>query len=639
MPGYSPWTGFAILPTAPLERHLAAIVAADVVGYSRLMGADEKRTHLALREHRQKLIDPLIAAHKGHIVKTTGDGLLLRFPSVVEAVACAVEMQSGMAKRNQDIPTGDRIEFRIGVNIGDVIVEKGDVFGDGVNIAARLEQIAPPGGICLSEDAYRQVRGKLDIPIVDAGGQSLKNISNPVRVYRIDPEVAAAAGPLMPPAQPGRRWPVRTMAAAAIAVVVALAAGTWFVQRDRPEVARTAAPPKPILASAVPIVAVLPFANQTGDDSQDYFAEGVTEEVINALGRFHTLRVIGRNAVLRYKKHSPAQEEIASELGANYVVTGSVRRSGKQVRIAAQLTEAGAGIVKWSDRFDGELADIFEFQDAIARRIAGTLAANIAQVEGRRQFDHPRPNPTAFDFVLRARAIGHAASRMENRQFRELITKAIELDPNYASARALLAEALYTQAVLGWTEFVDRELSRGAEEARKAIALAPDQPDGYRALGRILLARTEYDQALNALKRAIEINPSDANALAAWGAVQSFSGHITEAVDSLQLALKLDPTLEPGYVLDLALAYYLARQHEDAIRIAERGLARYPDFPMFNAPAAAAAAQLGRKEQAARYVEALRRRLPVLDLETLGSRFKNPSHPAYLREGLRLAGF
>jgi tetratricopeptide (TPR) repeat protein len=212
------------------------------------------------------------------------------------------------------------------------------------------------------------------------------------------------------------------------------------------------------------------------------------------------------------------------------------------------------------------------------------------------------------------------------------------LDPNYPMARALLAEALYTQAVLGWTEFTNRELTRGADEARKAIALAPDEPDGYRALGRIHLARAEYDQAQNALKRAIEINPSDANALAAWGAVQSFTGQIAEAVDSLQSALKLDPALEPSYVFDLTIAYYLARRHEDALRTAERGLARYPDFPMFNVPAAAAAAQLGRKEQAARYVEALHRRLPFLDADSVGSRFKDPAHPAYLRDGLKAAG-
>jgi adenylate cyclase len=625
--------------TDRIERHLAAIVAADVVGYSRLMGADEKGTLAALKAHRLALIDPLIAAHKGHIVKTTGDGLLLSFPSIVESVSCAVAMQSGMARRNQNIAADVRIEFRIGVNLGDVIVEKGDVFGDGVNIAARLEQIAPPGGICLSEDAYRQVRGKLEIPIADAGEQKLKNISNPIKVYRIEPSVAAAVEPEALLAQPRRRSRVWASAGAAIMAAIAMAAIAWFnFPRAPHDVSQSAEPAKPIASSAIPVIAVLPFANQTGDESQEYFADGVTGEVINALGRFNTLRVIGRNAVLPYKKRSATRDEIVSELGANYLVGGTVRRSGTRVRIAAELTESRVGTVMWTDHFDGEFTDIFEFQDTIARRIAGTLAANVALIEGRRQLDHPRPNPTAFDLVLRARAIGHGGSRITNRQFRELITKAIELDPNYAAARALLAEALYSMAVLGWTEFPDQELARGAAEARKAIGLAPNDPDGYRALGNILLANTEYDQAKDAVKRAIEINPSDANALAIWGSVQSFTGEIGGATESLQLALKLDPMLEPKFVFDLAVAYYLAHRHEDALRIAERGLARYPDFPMFNVPAAAAAAQLGRKEQAARYVEVLRRRAPFLDLEKLGSRFKDPSHPEYLREGLKAAG-
>ena len=630
-----------MVSTPASERSLAAIVAADVVGYSRLIGENERGTLAALKAHRRDLIDPLIAAHKGHIVKTTGDGLLLKFASVVEAVSCAVAMQGGMAKRNKDIPADNRIEFRIGINLGDVIVENHDVFGDGVNIAARLEQIAPPGGLCLSEDAYRQVRGKLNIAVVDTGEQNLKNISHPVRVYRIEPGVAAAADALSPPMEQRRRWSVGTTAtaAAAITVAVTLAAATWFtVLRDRPDVSKSAEHSKPIAVSAMPIVAVLPFANQTGDDSQDYFADGVTEEVINALGRFNTLRVIGRNAVLRYKKHPPTQEEIASDLGATYLVAGSVSRSGNHVRISAQLTEARVGTVMWTNRYDGELSDIFEFQDAIARQIAGALAANITLVEGRRSLGQAKPNLNAFDLVLRARALGHASTRAANRRFRELTAAAIELDPTYAAARALLADALYSQAILGWTEFPDRELSRGADEARKAIALASEEPDGYRALGRILLARGEYDQAQNALGRAIEINPSDANALAPWGSVQSFSGNIAGAIDSLQLALKLDPMLEPNYVFDLAVAYYLARRYEDALRVAERGLARYPDFAMFNVPAAAAAAQLGRKDQAAGYVEALRRRLPGLDLVTLGSRFKDPANAAFLKEGLTAAG-
>jgi adenylate cyclase len=622
------------------SRRLAAILAADIAGYSALMGADEARTVRDLKGHQAAVL-PMVGRFGGRIIDTAGDGILAEFASVVNAVECALALQKTMAERNSAVEQARRMQFRIGVNLGDVIYDEARIYGDGVNVAARLEGIAEPGGICLSEDAYRQVRGKLDIPIADGGEQRLKNIANPVRVYRIEPSSAAAAADAVSPrAERRRRWSVQATAGAAITVALILAALAWFaLWRDRGDISQTAAPSKPIAVSAMPIIAVLPFANQTGDDSQDYFADGVTEEVINALGRFNTLRVIGRNAVLRYKKQPPTQEEIGSELGANYLVGGSVRRSGQRVRIAAQLTESRAGTVVWSDRFDGELADIFEFQDTIARRIAGTLAASIALVEGRRSLDQPKPNPNAFDLVLRARALGHWSTRIANRRCRELIAEAIELDPNYAAARALLADALYSQAVLGWTEFPDRELSRGADEARKAIALASDEPDGYRALGRILLARAEYAQAQNALKRAIEINPSDANALALSGSVQSFSGEIAGAIDSLELALKLDPMLEPNYVFDLAVAYYLARRHEDVLRIAERGLARFPDFAMFNAAAAAAAAQLGHKEQAAGYVEALRRSLPGFDLETFGSRFKNSSHPAYLREGLRLAGF
>lgn len=634
------------------ERRLMAILAADVAGYSRLVGADEEGTLAQWKVRCREVIDPKIKEHHGRIVRTAGDGLLLEFASAIAAVRCAVEVQRAMVERNADVPQEKRIEFRMGINVGDIIVDGTDVWGDGVNVAARLEALAEPGGICVSGRVQEDVHGRLDIAFEDTGERHLKNIARPVRVYRVRFEGGAKASPALPlphkpsiavlpfhPAEPRRQWSVRAVAGAGITVAVALAAVTWFaLLRDRPDVSQSAEPSKPIAVSAMPIIAVLPFANQTGDDSQDYFADGVTEEVINALGRFNTLRVIGRNPVLRYKKRPPTQEEIASELGANYLVAGSVSRSGKRVRIAAQLTESRAGTVMWTDRYDGELADIFDFQDAIARQIAGTLAANIALVEGRRSLAQPKPNPNAFDLALRARALGHASTRTANRRFRELIAEAIELDPTYAAARALLADALYSQAILGWTEFPDRELSRGADEARKAIALASDEPDGYRALGRILLARVEYDQAENALKRAIEINPSDANALALWGAVQSFSGEIAGGIDSLQLALKLDPMLEPNYVFDLAVAYYLARRHEDALRIAERALARYPNFAMFNAPAAAAAAQLGRKEQAAGYVEALLRHLPGLDLETLGSRFKDPAHPAYLREGLKAAG-
>jgi adenylate cyclase len=618
-------------------RRLAAILAADIAGYSTLMSADEAGTVRDLKLHQAAVL-PMIAQFGGRIIDTAGDGVLAEFASVVNAVGCAMAFQETMARRNAGVEPLRRMQFRVGVNLGDVIYDDARIYGDGVNIAARLESIAPPGGICLSEDAYRQIRGKLAARVSNLGPQRLKNIADPVTVYRIDsPENTSIPAPLRHIARKFRWSKPRAAIAAALAAIAAVA--VWFASHGLPAGWPLTAPSRRIALGTTPIIAVLPFANQTGDESQDYFVDGLTEEVINALGRFNTLRVIGRNAVLRYKRKPAGASEIAAELGASYLVEGGVRRSGVRVRIAAQLVEARAGTVIWSDRFDGKISDAFEFQDTIARRIAGTLAANINQDEVRRSLEHPKPNPNAFDLVLRARAIGHASSRTANRRVREQIGEAINLDPNYAAAHALLAEALYSQAILGWTEFADRVLSDAATEARKAIALAPDEPDGYRALGRILLARTEYDQARDALKRAIEINPSDANALAAWGSVQSFSGHIAEAIDSLQLALKLDPTLEPNFVFDLAVAYYIARQNLDALRVAERGVARYPDFAMFDAIAAAAAARLARKEQAAEYVDALRRRLPGLDLDALGSRFKDPAQGAYLREGLKLAGF
>ncbi len=621
------------------KRRLAAIIAADVVGYSRLMGVDEEGTLSAIRTLRDKLIDPLVSNHDGHLVKTTGDGLLLEFPSVVQAVACAVAVQRGMLERNREIPEELRIAIRIGINVGDVIIEDGDVFGDGVNVAARLEQIAVPGGIAMSGDSYRHVRGKLDVNVIDDGQQQLKNITRPVRVYRINDITPVTGTPTSVVRR--KRWQVPAIAGMAATSVAIVAASLWFLVgpvKIQTQPSQTQMSTRPPIHRTFPIIAVLPFANQTGDKDQDYFADGVTEEVINALGRFNSLRVIGRNAIRPYKERPATRGEISSQLGASYLVEGSVRRADERVRIAAQLTDAATGTVLWTERYDGELSDVFDFQDTIARQIAGKLAANITRIKGEQLLTRPKPDLNSYDLVLRARAIGFTGSRKSNRRFRELVAEAIKIDPGYAAAHALLAEALFMKVILGWSGLPDRDLSRGEELARKAIRLAPDKPDGHRALGRSLVLRTEYEQASNELRRAIEINPSDAYALAVWGDVQSFVGDLAGAIKSLELALKYDPALEAVFVFDLAVSYYLSHQNEDAIRIAERGLSQYPEFAMFNVPAAAAAARLGRSEHAKLYVERIRRRLPFLDLTTLGSRYQNPQFGEYLREGLQLAG-
>jgi len=629
------------LTTASPQRRLTAIVAADVAGYTRLMGEDEPGTLAALKAHRAAVVDPLVAAHQGHIVKTTGDGLLLEFPSVVEAVACAVDMQRGIAERNRDVPSDRRIVFRIGVNIGDVIVDDGDVFGDGVNLAARLEQIAEPGGICLSEDVWRQVRGKTGAPIVDGGTQRLKNIAAPVRVYRVPPPERDVAAPRIAPGVGIGRRSVAVLAGFVLIVAGLIAAAVWYFAgidpaHDRP--AQTVTPAQPVARPSFPVVAVLPFADQTGDKDHAYLADGLTEELIDAIGRFNALRVIGRNAVLPYKGRAVPREEIVSRLGARYLVEGSVRRGDRRVRIAAQLSDAATGTVLWTDRFDGALTDVLDFQDRFARETAAKLATSITRVEGRRQIDHPKPNPDAFDLVLRGRAIGRNGSRRANREFRELMTSAIAMDPRYATAHALLAEGILAQVILGWTEFADRELARAEKLARQAIALAPDEPDGHRVLGRYLALHGEHRQARDELQRAIEINPSDTSALAVWGSAQCDDGDLDPGAKSLELALTYDPALEAVYVFDLAACRYLARRHEESLEIAERGLTRYPDFVMFDVIAAASAGQLGRTKQAERHVQEIRRRLPNFDFAVLGSRYRDPSFGDYMRAGLVRAG-
>jgi class 3 adenylate cyclase/Flp pilus assembly protein TadD len=620
-----------------IARKLTTILAADVAGYSRLMGADEESTARIFKSYRQT-IDRLIAKRDGRVFGGAGDSVIAEFTSPVEAVRCAVEFQRDIEKRNAHLEEARRMRFRIGVNLGDVMIEGEDLLGDGVNVAARLEALAEPGGICISATVHDHVVGKLDVAFADFGEKTVKNIKKPVRVYRVvtgaNAERAASphAGANVRHAKSARRlnrWYVPAIAG--VAIIVA-AFGAWFT------IGRDVGPATSATGRMLPVIAVLPFVNRSGDAGQNYFADGVTEELINALGRFNTLRVIGRNAVLSFKKRPATGSDITSKLGASYLVEGSVLLVGSRVRIAVRLTDARAGTVLWTERYDGNLSDIFQFQDAIAQQIAGKLAVNVTQMEGRRRRGQPRPKLDAYDLVLRARAIGYTSTCRTNRQYRELLSKAIKIDPDYALAHALLAEAIFARVVQGCTEFRDSELSRGKTLARRAIALAPSEPDGHRALGRLYLLRADHDRAQIELRRAIGINPSDSYALAVWGQVQLFVGDIAGAIKALESALKYDPALEAVHHFDLSLSYYLARRHADALRIAEQALSRLPDHAALQRVAAAAAARLGRKELARRYVNEIRQRQPFLNVQDLGSRLKIKSHRVYLREGLRLAG-
>src|SRR5450759_3033308 len=373
-----------------VERRLTAILAGDVVGYSRLMGADEEGTLSRLNAHRREFLEPKIADHRGRIVKRTGDGILIEFASAVDAARCAVEIQHGMIERNAPVPQDKRIELRIGIHVGDVIIEDGDIFGDGVNIAARLEGIAQPGGICISDDAYRQVRGKLDANFQDAGEQELKNIARPVRVYQLQPGGGATEAPAL------------------------------------------ALPDKPSIA-------VLPFQNLSGDPEQEYFADGMVEDIITALSRVKWFFVIARNSSFNYKGKAVDIKQVGRELGVRYVLEGSVRKAGSRVRITGQLIEASTGAHLWAEKIDGALADVFDLQDQITASVVGVIAPKIEQAEIERANQKPTDSLDSYDHYLRAVALYN--KRMLTAA-RPLFEKAYELDPQCAAAYAGAAVAL-----------------------------------------------------------------------------------------------------------------------------------------------------------------------------------------------------
>jgi TolB-like protein len=414
------------LATERVERRLTAILAADVAGYSRLTGLDEEGTHAQLQAHLGSLVDPKIAEHRGRVVKNTGDGLLAEFSSVVDAVRCAVDVQRGMAERNADVPQEKRIEFRIGINVGDVMIDRGDIFGDGVNVAARLEGLAEPGGICVSGRVQDDARGKLEVAFEDAGEQQLKNIERAVRVYRVRPSGAAAT------TRPSLPLP------------------------DKPS------------------IAVLPFENMSGDPEQEYFADGIVEEIITALSQFRQLFVIARNSSFTYKGRAVDVKQVGRELGVRYVLEGSVRKLGSRLRITGQLVDASTGAHLWADRFDGGLEDLFDLQDQVAAKVVSVIARKLEGAEIERSKRKPTESLDAYDYYLRARARVGRHTREGNDQTLGLLYKAIELDPRFASAYGLAAWCYAQRKARGWMVDARQESAEAARLARRAVYLGKD---------------------------------------------------------------------------------------------------------------------------------------------------------------------
>jgi adenylate cyclase len=627
------------VPLAREQRRLAAIVAADVVGYSRLMECDESGTLAALKAIRREIVDPGIADHGGRLVKTTGDGALVEFASVVDAVTCAIELQTAMAERNVDVPEDRRIVFRIGVNEGDIIIEDDDIFGDGVNVAARLQEIAPPGGLCVSSHVYDDVRNRLRASFEDGGERVLKNIARPVRVYRWTPG-SAAGQPVKAIARPGRTaWTI------VVAAVVALGLGGWWWFSTLPRhpdaaPATTAAAAEAVrTASSRPGIAVLPFINLSGDPSQEYFSDGLTEDVIAALGRFGSLTVMARNAVFPFKGKNAKPAEIGHELGVRYIVEGSVRRAGDRIRVSVQLTDALAGKLLWSQQYDEQLKDVFAVQDTVTRQVAGALAVNLTQVEQRRALSKPTESLDAYDLVLRGRERFLRSTRPANREARRLFERATELDPKYADAYAWGGRAYLEVVNFGWTEDVDATAERALELSQKAVELDPDSVLGHRTIGLIHSLRSEYKRASAEIDRTLALNPSDSVGLQAHADLLLWLGRIDESIDANEAAQRFDPFPPVGVMFDLGLAYYERRRHDDALRLLERASVRFPENPFIHAVLAATFAQLSRLPEAARERDAVRRLNPFFNATEFGSRFQDPAYHAYLVDGLVKAGF
>lgn len=619
-----------------LPRKLAAILYADVAGYSRLTGEDEDATHRRLSQYLD-LISTTIEHHRGRVMHYAGDAVLAMFEAVVDALSCAAHVQRTLTLRNGDLPEERRIRFRIGVNLGDVIEDRGDIYGDGVNVAARLESLAEPGGICISEAVHASVGTKLPFEYEFLGEQHVKNIARPVRVYRATLEADAE---LLEPAY-RRRPRLRPILIAVGLAALLLAVGATIVWLNPAGIGSWSGRwPQSELASVErPSIAVLPFRNLSTEPEQDYFSDGITNDIITDLSRFRTLFVIASNSTFVYKNTAVNVQQVGRELGVRYVLEGTVQKSGGRVRINAQLNDVSTGGQLWAERYDKALEDVFEIQEEIAKHIVRTLAVRITRAEQERAASKPTNDMAAYDYVLRGDEKLWEYTRRGVFEARELFRKAIALDPEYASAYARLGYTYMLTMLYGWTGSPTQALARAEELALQALALDDAEVTAHRLLGRVYLQRRQYDPALLEMERAIALNPNDADSYASQGVVLTWSGRLEGAVQALEMALKFDPRANTERRLHLGMAYYLTGQYAKAIDELKRGVARTPDNVFLHITLAAAYGQLDQQVLARQTADTVRRLDPFFEPDGYGALLRDPAHAAHIIEGLRKAGF
>ena len=578
---------------ARVERRLAAILAADVAGYSRLMGADEEGTLAALKAMRRELIDPKIAEHRGRIVKTTGDGALVEFASAVDAARCAMEIQHALAERNAAISEDRRIEFRIGINVGDIIIDEGDIYGDGVNVAARVETLARPGGICISDNAYQQIKGKLAFDVSDMGEQKLKNIAEPLRIY---------------------------------------------------DVRLDGAPSRPVLALPdKPSIAVLPFQNMSGDPEQEYFADGMVEDIITALSRFQNLFVIARNSSFTYKGRAVDVKQVGRDLGVRYVLEGSVRKAANRVRITGQLIDAANGVHLWADRFDGALEDVFDLQDQVTTSVVAAIAPRLEQAEVARAKRKPTESLDAYDYYLRGIESLHQLTQDSLGEALRLFHKAIELDPGFSSAYGMAAYCYSVRKSSGWVANRAHEIAETSRLGRKAVELGKDDAVALSRAGHALAYVVEdLDAGAPFIDRAQSLNPNLAFAWYVSGWLRVWIGEPDVAIKHFAQFARMSPVdpFSARMQAGCAFAHALAGRYDEAVMHAEQALRETPNSHQALRIGIMSYALAGRMEQAQKAMARLRQTDPALRISNLRdlTPLRRPENMASYVEGLRKAG-
>ncbi len=580
-----------------MERKLAAILAADVVGYSRLMGADEEATLEMLNAHRE-VVDGLIADHRGRIFGSAGDSVVAEFASPVEATRCAVAVQRSVEERNAGVPEDRRMRFRIGINLGDIMVEGDNLLGDGVNIAARLEALAEPGGICISGAVFDLVKNRIEHGYEDLGERHVKNIAEPVRVYRVRIEPSAADP-----------------------------------RADTERAPELALPDKPSIV-------VLPFENMSADPEQAYFSDGISEDIITDLSKISGLFVIARNSAFTYKGRAVKVQEVSRELGVRHVLEGSVRKAGNRVRITAQLIDGATGGHLWAERYDRDLTDIFAVQDEVTHEIVSALAVKLTRDEKKRIASKGTDSVEAHDYFLRGREQALRQTKDANAQGRGMLERAIELDPRFVPAIAFLAFAHVEAYINRWSATPDESLKLADELARRATALDDSEPMAHFALGSVHLWVKQHDQAIAEAETAIALDPNFAMGLLLLGLISNYAGKPEQALEALNKAMRLDPHYPAICLHFLAHAYFYMGRYDDAIAALKRRLIRQPESDISRVLLAAAYGHLGRTDEArAEWAEALRVN-PDYSLEHKRQilPYKDPAEFDRIVDGLRRAG-